>query len=497
MTSESFDRFEVLFEDGIFADPDSVARMVAFLGLSDVKDCFHRLRVPMWLARYFAWEPVPAKVVGLEGTTVDGVLVGPLDPVWPCAGSLCQGFSWSLYFAQRANEHVSRSCPVLRDARLLHDRGDPLVLRIGAEAPRSDHYYVYVDNLGVLGLDRCRIEEAMCELTEKFDGQGLELHACEVSSGSVEALGVLVEGGKLRCRITPSRLWKVHQAIVGLRRGRCSGRTLEVLVGHMIFCGLMNRCSLSILHCVYPFMKKYEQSVGVFWAFIVSELKAVKGILFLLAQDWSWNRLVLSSDSSLSGYGVCQAWWPKLEVERCGRRLERSRFIRTSSHSARETALLSAGLVQNEAGRWTSPTSGRDALYQAGWSIDDSFEEVPAAGLVRHLWTPKLYGRWRHKEDILVLEARAVMKGLGRVLMTRYGHDIRQLALCDNMSVVLSFERGRSRNYKVLKVLREYASYCFTRNVHVSFRWIPSELNVSDEGSRKFDGESESKLLVA
>ncbi|CAE7943852.1 unnamed protein product, partial [Symbiodinium sp. KB8] len=123
MSSESFGRIEVTFEDSIFADPEQVAQFVTYLGLSDVKDCFHRLRVPMWLARYFAWEAVPAKVVGLQNSYVDGEYVGPLDPVWPCAGSLCQGFSWSLYFAQRANERVSQSCSLLAEARLLHDRG--------------------------------------------------------------------------------------------------------------------------------------------------------------------------------------------------------------------------------------------------------------------------------------------------------------------------------------------------------------------------------------
>ena len=54
---------------------------------------------------------------------------------------------------------------------------------------------------------------------------------------------------------------------------------------------------------------------------------------------------------------------------------------------------------------------------------------------------------------------------------------------CENPSVVLTFERCRSRNYKVLKILREFAAVCFSRNVFVRIRWIPSEFNISDEGS--------------
>ncbi|CAE7458265.1 SLC34A1 [Symbiodinium microadriaticum] len=148
--------------------------------------------------------------------------------------------------------------------------------------------------------------------------------------------------------------------------------------------------------------------------------------------------------------------------------------------------------------RWTSPhgDESHKALAQAGWEIDNDFKEVPAAGLVRRLWHATMHGSWEFEEDILVLEARAVLKGIRRALMTRFGHSIRQLALCDNLAVVLTFERCRSRNYKVLKVLRQFAAYCFARNVRVTIRWIPSELNISDEGSRLAEGAKDSNLLI-
>ena len=494
MTSESFGRFEVCFEDNVFTSPEAISEVVTFLGLSDVKDCFHRLRVPLWLARYFAWEAVPAKVVGLENSYVDGVCVKPLDAVYPCAGSLCQGFSWSLFFAQRANEHLCRSVPLLAQARLLHDRGQPLVIRIGVDSSEGDHFYVYVDNLGVIGLDKDRVSQAM-EGRCKFDGLGLDLHGSEISSGSVEALGCMVEGEKLRCRITPARLWKVHQAVEGrLRRKRCSGRALEIIVGHLTFCGLMSRMSLSILHSTHGFIRRFYDSM---WPSLIDELKAFRGILFMLVQDWSrpWNRLVSSSDASLVGFGVCQAWWPKEKVAEQGRRLERSRFRRVGPHSARESALQAAGFARSNGGRWTLPSSGAKAI-EGRLDVNDGFHEIPAAGLRRELWNPVLHGRWSFKEDILVLEARAVLKGIRRVLMTRYGHDMRQLVLCDNLSAVLTFECCRSRNFTVLRVLREFRAYCFARNVQLSIRWIPSELNISDEGSRLYEDAGESKLLI-
>ena len=40
-------------------------------------------------------------------------------------------------------------------------------------------------------------------------------------------------------------------------------------------------------------------------------------------------------------------------------------------------------------------------------------------------------------------------KSVQRLALTRYGHDLRHLHLCDNLGVVLSIERCRSKNLKL------------------------------------------------
>ena len=212
--------------------------------------------MPAWMSRYFSWQAVPAHIVGMTGRTVDGKLLAANDLIYPCAGSLCQGFSWSLYFAQRANEQVCGGVSNLKNAVLASDRGGPIVLRVGKSCENNAHFYVYVDNLGVLDLDSRFVRDTMEQLQEKFNEVGLQLHASEVSLGSVEALGCLLEGGLFRSRLQPKRLWKVHQAIAGLlRRGRCSGQTMEKIMGHCTFCALMNRRSLACFHAVYAFIQ--------------------------------------------------------------------------------------------------------------------------------------------------------------------------------------------------------------------------------------------------
>lgn len=287
MTGEAFGRFELEFDENTVVDDVVLSSLDIFSGLSDVKDCFHRLRVPMWLSRYFCWYPVPAKLVGLDGCELEGRVLGALDAVYPCYASLCQGFTWSLFFAQRVNEHQCNCCDPLADARLSNDKSGPVVFHIGQDGPFKSHYYVYVDNLGVIGQGHSRVSDIMDNLQRSFNERGLDLHASAVESGAVDTLGCVVECNKARCRINPDRLWKVRMAIRGLlRRGRCTGKALEIVVGHLTLCGLISPGSLSILHTCYAFIRKNYTEVSHLWLSVVEELRAFSGILFMMCQDW-------------------------------------------------------------------------------------------------------------------------------------------------------------------------------------------------------------------
>ena len=48
---------------------------------------------------------------------------------------------------------------------------------------------------------------------------------------------------------------------------------------------------------------------------------------------------------------------------------------------------------------------------------------------------------WHFNEDISMLEARAMVLIMHRLARTQYGGSIRQLVLCDNLCIVLAFER--------------------------------------------------------
>jgi hypothetical protein len=96
------------------------------------------------------------------------------------------------------------------------------------------------------------------------------------------------------------------------------------------------------------------------------------------------------------------------------------------------------------------------------------------------MWISKVCGKSQYDERIVRLEARAVLKSARRIAVTTFGHDLRRLFLCDDMGVLLAFER-------LLVTLRVFCAYSLARNIFVSIRWIPSELTHSDEPSRIFD----------
>ena len=86
-----------------------------------------------------------------------------------------------------------------------------------------------------------------------------------------------------------------------------------------------------------------------------------------------------------------------------------------------------------------------------------------------------------------MLESRALLRAFEVLASTCGARGCRVLALSDNMSVALSFERRRSRNYKVLVCIRRAVALSLALNIKLYVRWLPSEANPTDRGSRFFD----------
>ena len=158
--------------------------------------------------------------------------------------------------------------------------------------------------------------------------------------------------------------------------------------------------------------------------------------------------------------------------------------------------MTSTGFIKDEVtGSWKAgEIEAENYLKLNGRTLDLQFPEVPARLLRKDCWTPKLWASGNSREDYH-LEAPAAAKSLRRVAMNVFGSQIRQVFLLDNMSLVLTLERSRSRQFSLLKPIRTFNSYCTARGIQTYFRWVSSEFNSADEPSR-YNSNEPSKLLT-
>ena len=207
-----------------------------------------------------------------------------------------------------------------------------------------------------------------------------------------------------------------------------------------------------------------------------------------LRADWCrpWNRVVTVSDASEEGFGVCATKLPAEAVSSIGRVSERDRFRRCSGHSARESALTSAGFVKDDlTGKWAEGMlDDEEYLHLSGWDLEPNFPEVSRDHLHEDSWSVVRQGPWRKHEHIVHLEARALVKSFEFVVQDQQICNSRQLFLVDSMSAALAFDRCRSKNHRMLRQIRKFCSLGLARNISFSVRWVPSELNPADAPSR-------------
>ena len=397
------------------------------------------------------------------------------------------GFSWALYFAQAYDETVCASCPALAGAKLVNDASLPMVIEAGRDKKNEGHYYVYVDNVGVFGPHVSWCQTVQTALAKAFDDGGLETHEHGIFDSKGNTLGIDFDLKEFSRGVKGERGWKVREAFLAiLRRRRVAGWVIEVMVGHATFCGLSLRGSLCVLNAVYRFIYAHYDIAVPLWNSVVQELVAFAGLIPLLRSFWAipWNGRVYATDASEQGHVMTRADIGRDVVASVGRVREISRFRLRPGCSARQ-AVLGADFSSLEDADVDAPLRGvnLDTL-----ETDADFPELPLAMLDQRLWQPCGCGRWKFEDNIVRLEARALLKSVIRLALIRFGKFLCQLIFCDNMSVVLAFNRCRAKDYRLLCVIRQFQAYSLARHLRVSIRRVPSELNSADKPSRAFSG---------
>jgi hypothetical protein len=317
----------------------------------------------------------------------------------------------------------------------------------------------------------------------------LATHDHDIFEANGEAIGVDFDLVGFSSGVKLDRGWLVKNVIAALvRRRRVAGWVVEVLVGHATFCGLALRGTLSCFSSVYRFIQAHYESAAPLWTSVVEELTAFAGLIPMLRSFWicPWNSRVYATDASESGHGMTQGIFEVASVAAVGRIREISRFRLRPGCSARQ-AVLGGGIDDEAEVDQEGPEAG---INLDAWETDPKFPEVPKEWLEDDQWRICGAGKWAFEDNIVRLEGRALLKAIRRLALTRFGTFIRQVILCDNMSVVLSFNRCRAKDFRLLCLIRRFQAYCIARHIRVSVRWVPSELNSADKPSRFFDGQA-------
>ena len=205
--------------------------------------------------------------------------------------------------------------------------------------------------------------------------------------------------------------------------------------------------------------------------------------MILVFSDWwlPWSSTVLATDASEEGFAVAQSEWDVSAVKDCGRVLEKSRW-RLGAAQARSHAQLTGG-VDFEPHAIVDEVR---ALRLDRWEHVSDFPQVPPGRLAASSWKLVRYGRWRFSDGILRLEARALERGVSRFAQFKLGRDIRVLSLCDNMAVTLAVGRSRATYFGLFVQIWRINAWRLLRNIKLCVRWVPSEFNPSDSGSRMY-----------
>ncbi len=173
-------------------------------------------------------------------------------------------------------------------------------------------------------------------------------------------------------------------------------------------------------------------------------------------------------------------------VAQYGRVLERSRFVRNPGHSARDSFFEPNDFVKCLDGTWQPRELALEPAPSEEWSQVRDFPEVDLKLLQKRHWSVLISQPWQFSQDILLGEARALLRSLQVLVSVHRVRDRRILCLSGNMSCVLAFERRRARNFRLLVQIRKLTAICLCHNIRFHVRWIASESNCSDDPSRRF-----------
>ena len=450
----------------------------------DVEAYFYRLGIPAEIGRYFCLKEVPTWMVHKFPTPLDE---SPHGGAWfPYFRVVPMGWSWAMWIAQRVHVQAHIVAGFL-----------PQTIVVDGQPPPNfrEHRVIampYCDNGNVMSLNKKDAEEATEKVMNVLKGWGLGLQDITGAQLQAESLGVFIDGRRGRGIVRPTwaRLSRVVAACEFMsRRPKVSSRQLERLVGRITYLSLLYRPLLSLLNAVYAFIRNEFIRPTRLWKSVARELWHMRCLLPFARTSLtlSSHPIVFATDASSTGMSVVSAVWPQEDVENIARWSERFRFGKCSGDevSGRARALAGTGAIVKKALKSLEEDFVSEGNRDRGYLLPiEGFEEVPGR-LVKQGWHQLFQCKWGLPEAIHVLEARGCTSALRHLTRSMSFRDVNVVILNDNLGVVMALSRGRSSHFALLQQCRRVLALSVCCGLTVSWRWIPSELNPADAGSRE------------
>ncbi len=455
-----------------FSSLESEAGTPVWYSASDIQDCFYNYRVDPALSQFFSLPALEAKFVdGLcELLHIDGsTLVTPLLTVLP------MGWGWSLHLAQLCHESLFR-----------RSGGDPTDLIVDRKSSRrladsGARMAIYVDNNMSLGQDKCSVQRTSIDLNGLLDRSGLPTHEKSGLTTQTDYVGLSFDGTSHEIRLSWDRVWRLRLALLHiLDLNSISGRQLEQVIGHVTWSCLLRRECLSILNSTYSFMRAKCHRETRLWPSVRRELRQIASLLPLMVANTSlpWSSTVSVSDSSDYGFAVLERdFADHMDLAKSwGRQSERWRYDYEDSVHARAHALGDPTLLD--------PASFEPLLDAIPETKSCEFTELDKDFFDEADWRFVYSSKWAFHEDILKTEGLALLWAARHKLRRVSEVGKRHILLTDNLSLCLAATKGRSGSPHLKGVLQRLCSLALVTGSRFYVRWLPSELNPADRGSR-------------
>ena len=238
------------------------------------------------------------------------------------------------------------------------------------------------------------------------------------------------------------------------------------IVCHYTFTLLLRRDALAIFNNVYAYIHLDKASPSL-WKSAARELQQASSVLPLCFCDLEleWSPTATATDSSDSGFGVCERLAGVDPVSELGRVSERWRYgVEGACHARAHAFRL---LQQSKTSDPRADNEKHDSTHNFTACFDPAivqeeahrayktFKEVPADMLDPRAWHVIFSGHWLHSENIIRTEGRAYLLGLRHKLRSVCHLFKRHLTLVDNLGRALALCKGRGSSHLTNSTCRQ------------------------------------------